>query len=175
MSGDPYPCPHCDRVFQWGRDADSHLGISGAGNDTCGENAYWKLAGHIKADHPDAKGHVCGRRFDLFRPRGDEDASDFWHGARGHRACSYCGSMNPDDFFKSIDDGSCTKITGTDKNYKIYVDVSGKHLKLYYQHFDADQQQRFIDLYNEKKLPLEATFGLYVPPYFATRASSPNG
>jgi hypothetical protein len=39
-------------------------------------------------------------------------------------------------------------------------------LKFSYQHFDSAQQDRFIELYNERKLPLEPMFGLYVKPYF---------
>jgi hypothetical protein len=46
------------------------------------------------------------------------------------------------------------------------------HLKFYYQHFDDAQQQRFIDLNNERKLPLEPMFGLCVKPYFARAVSS---
>ncbi|WP_439398672.1 hypothetical protein ACRQ5Q_15035 [Bradyrhizobium sp. PMVTL-01] len=169
--GDPKQCPHCDRVFQWGEDGDSHYGVAAAG-PSCNKNAFWKLTGHLKADHPNAARHVCGRRFDMFRPPSGTEPEDFWHGRGAHRACSYCGSMNPDDFFKAVEDGSCAKITGTDKNYKIYVDVADAHVKLYFQHFDADQQQRFIDLYNEKKLPLEPRFGLYVWPFFAVPATS---
>jgi hypothetical protein len=39
-------------------------------------------------------------------------------------------------------------------------------LKFSYQNFDSAQQDRFIELYNERKLPLEPMFGLYVKPYF---------
>jgi hypothetical protein len=45
--------------------------------------------------------------------------------------------------------------------------AASAHLKFYYQHFDSAQQDRFIELYNERKLPLEPHFGLYVKPYFA--------
>jgi hypothetical protein len=44
-----------------------------------------------------------------------------WRIRDGYRACGYCGSMHPDDLFKCIDAGAM--ITGTDKNYKIYVDA----------------------------------------------------
>lgn len=36
-------------------------------------------------------------------------------------ACSYCGSMHPDDFFKAIEQ-KC-ELGPTDKNYKVYVEV----------------------------------------------------
>jgi hypothetical protein len=145
-----------------------------------------------------------------------------WRTRDGFRACRYCGSMHPDDLFTAIEAGGM--ITGTDKNYKIYVDAPSKdpaalkvvsatndeemptwgngwqrvtdenralmtsqgwgtghspytwimirpqgpttHLKFYFEHLDADQQQRFIDLYNAKKINLEPNFGLYVWPFF---------
>ena len=220
---DDYACPHCDKTFKWGKDEDSHLGVAAAG-PTCGENAYWKLAGHMKAEHP-GDGHRCGRRSDPFGPV-DDGSRDHWNMRDGYRACSYCGSMHPDDLFAAIEAGTC-QITGTDKNYKIYVHMphpnagepcvlssanfdagpgyikvtpenidklpidssqrshwsdwnhwvkveprgAKAHLKFYYQHFDSVQQQRFLDLYNEKKLPLESQFGLYRLPYFAHRST----
>lgn len=149
-----------------------------------------------------------------------------WRTRDGYRACNYCGSMHPDDLFVAIEAGAM--ITGTDKNYKIYVDAPSRdpstprivsasndeeeptwgskgdwqrvtdenrammksqgwgtgrdykwimvcpigpstHCKFYYEHFDDAQQQRFIDLYNAKKINLEPMFGLYVSPFFASR------
>lgn len=144
----------------------------------------------------------------------------------GWRDCSYCGSMHPEDLFKCIEEKSC-EISGTDKNYKIYVQVAhpdagspcvlssanfehvgegwvkvtpenvdslplddyqrkhyndGKHwvkveprpknahLKFYYPHLTKEQMIKFLDLWNEGKLPLEPQFGLYVMPYFARKA-----
>jgi hypothetical protein len=46
---------------------------------------------------------------------------DGWLIRDGYRACNYCGSMHPDDLFAAIDKGAM--LTGTDKNYKIYVDA----------------------------------------------------
>jgi hypothetical protein len=215
MSGD-HKCEVCQRSFRWGSDADSHLAVAAAG-ESCASNAYWKLKGHMQAEHPGV-GHMCPRRSESPMRR---DGPDWWGTSDGYRACSYCGSMHPDDLFAAIDAGA--HIGGTHKSYKIYVDVphpdAGKpcvvssanfkfspkavqltkelcdehglgsyerqhyigkwveitprgskaHGKFYYQHFDGDQQQRFIDLYNEKKLYLDQ-FGLYVAPYFATRA-----
>jgi hypothetical protein len=209
-----HTCEVCGKSFNWGEDADSHFAVAAA-NQTCAENAYWKLRGHMQADHPDY-GHRCGRRNDLFAR--DDGGKDWWGKRDDYRACSYCGSMHPEDLFAAIEAGNC-QITGTDKNYKIYVDaptrlLPGKaiymssthefaggvlltkelceehdldsyarehyvgrwvkieprsqraHLKFYYQHFDHAQQDRFIELYNERKLPLEPQFGLYVKPYF---------
>lgn len=137
-----------------------------------------------------------------------------WFVHDGYRACRYCGSMHPDELFAAIEAGAM--VTGTDKNYKIYVEPAhpdpdgarvigasdrkpdygtgwvevtdenreslgwagrykfaqiGKngrtaHLKFYFEHLDEAAQQRFIDLYNEKKINLEPHFGLYVAPFF---------
>lgn len=154
-----------------------------------------------------------------------------WRMRDGYRACGYCGSMHPDDLFTAIDAGAM--ITGTDKNYKIYVDApsvdpaalkvvsadSGEemptwgsgwqrvtdenralmtsqgwgtghspykwimvqpqgpktHCKFYYEHFDDAHQQRFLDLYNARKMNLEPNFGLYVLPFFASRRKPQEG
>jgi hypothetical protein len=50
---------------------------------------------------------------------------------------------------------------------------SNKDITVRHCHANAAQQQRFIDLYNEKKLPLEPMFGLYRRPYFAKTVTSP--
>lgn len=45
------------------------------------------------------------------------------HESEWHKdgTCSYCGSISPDIFFKALEDGC--KLTPTDKNYKVYVDL----------------------------------------------------
>jgi hypothetical protein len=92
---------------------------------------------------------------------GPDVHGDSWRTLNGARWCRYCGSMHPDDFFRAIEEGA--EITGTDKNYKVYV---SDNRKFYFEHFDTAAQQRFIDLYNAKKLNLEPQFGLYVAPFF---------
>jgi len=214
-----HTCEVCAESFQWGADADSEIVDREGGNwHTCRENAHWKLTFHIKQAHPE-HGFLCARRGEGTFMR--DDTKDFWRKRDGYRACSYCGSMHPDDLFEAIDAGA--HIGGTDKNYKIYVDAPSRaepgkaiytssthqfggavlltkelcdehgldsyarqhyvgqwvkieprsakvHLKFYYMHFDAAQQQRFIDLYNDKKLNLDQ-FGLYRAPYFATKVT----
>lgn len=44
-----------------------------------------------------------------------------WENRDKGRACSYCGSMHPDDFFAAIAAGH--EIVPTDKSYKVYVVV----------------------------------------------------
>lgn len=209
-------CELCGQVFHSGVDADSDILDREDGNwQTCRSNAHWKLVFHVKQAHPD-HGFHCPRRHEgsVFRT---DDFKDFWSRRDGWRACSYCGSMHPDDLFAAMTAGHM--ITGTDKNYKIYCDVpneeagrrvsiggeSGpafdrdgnptrsdltedekrkgsyerplygiagatKTLKFYFQHLSAAEQDRFIELYNAKKINLEPRFGLYRTPYFARSA-----
>lgn len=208
---EPHSCPECKRVFQWGADADS-VDVDRQGEQwiSCRENAYWKLSFHMQEAHPDA-GFLCGRR-------GESAASihmqgrDFWNSRDGHKACSYCGSLSPDELFAAIEAGH--KIGPTDKSYKIYVDLpnpvagqtvsygsesgpthrDGKRTrddltdaeiakgrydrplmgvagatvtaKFYFQHFSAEQQQRFIDLLNAKKINIGMPGHFYVRPFF---------
>lgn len=210
-------CEVCGKSFQWGADEDSAI-LDRAGGSWlgCRENAHWKLTFHIKQEHP-SHGFFCPHRGNspLFR---EEEFKDFWHLSDGYRACSYCGSMHPDDLFAVIEGGG--HIAGTDKNYKIYVDAPSRaagnrvvssssrpfgkafllteeslkehglsmrdmrnyggeyvtvapvgptaHLKFYYQHLDEAGRQRFIALYNERKMNLDE-YGLYVAPYFASK------
>lgn len=115
---EPQHCPECERVFRWGDDGDSAL-VDAQGEQwlSCRENAFWKLTFHMQTAHPDA-GFLC--------PRRDESAmgimqkgKDWWGRRDGHRACSYCGSLSPAEFFAAVDAGA--EIGPTDKSYKAYV------------------------------------------------------
>lgn len=107
------PCAICGHVFKWGADADSGLGIQAAGK-TCGENAYWKLQGHMVAEHPEAL-FVCPRAGESFGPLSKTPA--FWE---ADDTCSYCGSLKPEILLKAIEEGTAL-LGATDKNYKLYV------------------------------------------------------
>jgi len=73
--------------------------------------------------------HTCPRRaengMDLadgpFRNAGQNlDSYEPGHGLIGQpRGCTYCGSMDPDDFMQAVRDGA--EIGPTDKSYKVYV------------------------------------------------------
>lgn len=138
---------------------------------------------------------------------------DFWNSRYGHKACSYCGSISPDELFAAIEAGA--KLGPTDKSYKVYVDLpnplvgqtveigsesgpthdrEGKrtrddltdeeiktgryerkmmgkasatvHAKFYFQHFSVDEQQRFIDLLNAKKINIGMPGHFYARPFF---------
>ena len=139
-----------------------------------------------------------------------------WEARHGQRACSYCGSMHPDDFFAAAEAGA--QLGPTDKNYKVYVDVAEPRVgqpgvfasanydagagwvavtaenvatlpqeptrprigdwvrvspfsatrreKFYFQHLSDEQQQRFIDLLNARKLNIGIPGHFYQPPFF---------
>lgn len=42
-----------------------------------------------------------------------------------------------------------------------------RQVKFYWQHLDDAGQDRFIQLYNDKRINIEPRFGLYRAPYFA--------
>lgn len=90
---------------------------------------------------------------------------------RDDRTCSYCGSIDPDLFFEQIAKGA--KITPTDKNYKVYVDLIDHRVggagKFYFQHLSAEQQSQFIDAVNNRELTLAYPGYFYVTPFFAAR------
>lgn len=106
----------------------------------------------------------CGRRDDFLAPNRDDGvAPDVWESRAGVRACSYCGSMHPDDVFAAIEAGKM--LDPTDKNYKVYVRGVPGVGKFYFQHFDEAQCRRFIDLLNAKRVTI-AGAGFYVRPFF---------
>lgn len=115
MSETPHNCPVCQRVFNWGDDSDSPA-VAAKGVDwvSCRKNAYWKLHFHMIDAHPDAL-MTCGRRGN------DGTKEDHWRTRDHHRACSYCGSMHPDELFAAIEAGC--ELGPTDKSYKVYVDL----------------------------------------------------
>lgn len=208
---EPLVCAECARVFRWGADADSaDVDRQGEQWISCRENAFWKLSFHMADAHPDI-GFICGRRGESAGAM-HLAGKDFWNGRDGHKACSYCGSLSPDELFAAIEAGH--KIGPTDKSYKIYVDLpnpvagqtvsygsesgpthrDGKRTrddltdaeiakgrydrplmgvagatvtaKFYFQHLSAEQQQRFIDLLNAKKINIGMPGHFYVRPFF---------
>jgi hypothetical protein len=121
MRDNPHSCPECSRVFKWGHDADSSI-VESQGESwlSCRENAHWKLSFHMQAEHPDA-GFVCPRRAESFLATHGQrkQERDWWGSRNGHKVCSYCGSMQPDEFFEAVEAGA--EIGPTDKSYKVYV------------------------------------------------------
>jgi hypothetical protein len=110
---DPHPCPHCDKIFAWGEDADSDI----VKNPTCRANAHWKLSDHMAADHADQL-FVCGRQTESHFGDFGLTPQAYW---RKDGTCSYCGSLSPAELFAAIDAGA--ELGPTDKSYKLYVTV----------------------------------------------------
>lgn len=61
--------------------------------------------------------HWCGRRGGA-----ENEKPDHYETRSGHRACSYCGSLNGDDFMSMLEAGT-VRLGPTDKNYKVYVEL----------------------------------------------------
>ena len=83
---------------------------------------------------------------------------DHW---REDQTCSYCGSLNPDKVMELLTAG--VEVSPTDKNYKIYLSETRK---AYFQHFSQEQQKKFIEMLNEKKIKLGYPGYFYVLPFF---------
>lgn len=131
----------------------------------------------------------CARRAEGFRPLPDLEQD--W--IREDDTCSYCGSLNPATFMTRLEGGDI-QLDPTDKNYKVYVNNRGgesfkmtyrpdpkdgtpssewpwvtearDHTKFYFQHLTREQQQRFVDLLNEKRIDFGRSTGFYVRPFF---------
>lgn len=90
----------------------------------------------------------------------DEDT----YGEKG--VCSYCGSMNPDEFMARVEAGTLT-LGPTDKDYKVYVKGDDlRAIKFYFQHLSEEQGRRFVDLHNERRLNFGVPGHFYVLPFF---------
>lgn len=130
---------------------------------------------------------TCPRRFSDLGPWEREEGLDTWdireqmhHGLRA-RHCSFCGSLHPDDFMERVEQGWL--VGPTDKNYKAYLgpnEGSSQETKFYYQHFSEAQQDRFIELYNNKVRGQEPAMAIGYPgnfyrfPFFMRRAEARN-
>ncbi len=142
----------------------------------------------------------CGRRNDLFAVnRNDGVDPDHY---REDGCCSYCGSLNPDTLIKRMEAGDVelgptdknyklyVKNAGGEAFKQTYRDCPAERsctgpddcthwvtrdmdeAKFYFQHFNAEQRARFIELVNEKKAPIGYPGHFYVLPYF-TRIADP--
>ena len=88
-------------------------------------------------------GHGPGSRFKL-------PTKSHW---RDDHSCSFCGGLDPNEAFRLLEDGA--RISTTNKDYKIYLrheDVPTPSGKVYFQHFDREDRQRFVRMLNDKRL-----------------------
>lgn len=147
---------------------------------------------------------TCPRRMTELGPWERAEDLDSYERGRGlsgvqgdSNSCSFCGSLHPDTFMEWLEAGA--EITPTDKSYKAYLkcpypnerygetkveqtdsggsitSVYGQEAKFYYQHLSAEQRQRFIELYNEKKLTIGYPGDFYRLPFFCSRGPSETG
>lgn len=99
--------------------------------------------------------HMCPRRDEVpcvYTER--NPGPDSWESGCGLitqvSGCTWCGSMNPDDFMKSVRAG--TVIGPTDKSYKLYVGGSGAEGKFYTRHLSPEQGREFYQLWRSGKV-----------------------
>jgi hypothetical protein len=96
--------------------------------------------------------------------------------------CSFCGSLNPELVLEWMRTGQCS-LGPTDKSYKVYIEKTDgtKHTKgadkFYFQHFDEEQMQEFIRIFNLRPRPFEIGYPgkFYVLPFFVTYGSREEG
>ena len=106
------------------------------------------------------------------------DRETFW---KDEGTCSGCGSLSPELFFKSIEDGAV--LTPTDKDYKVYVDTAqaplvGAVRKFYFYHLTKDEMKKFVSLCNTEGAvkfkspasPFKRPGGFYVLPFFMNKS-----
>lgn len=120
-----------------------------------------------------AKGEkfTCGRRHDFLAWQGDRHGEDYW---RKDGTCSYCGSISPEALFEAVAAGA--RLTPTDKNYKVYVDLPERHhTKFYFQHLDDAGQKQFVKLLNDRALNIGEPGYFYRLPFFAFERTKANG
>jgi len=118
---------------------------------------------------------LCPRRAEVPNAESRFPKEDTWDIRDNFRACSFCGSMHPEDLLNLLANG-CS-ISPTDKNYKIYVSPgvvaqSRREGKFYFQHFNEAQMVRFIELYNTKPRPFIIGYpgDFYVLPFFVRKS-----
>ena len=116
---------------------------------------------------------------------------------RNDDTCSYCGSLSPDVFMTRLEAGDVeleptdknykvyvNNLGGTPfkQTYRDcpaddsckgpdtcthWVTRETTHTKFYFQHLSPEQQKRFIELHNDKKLLLAEPGYFYIRPFFA--------
>lgn len=135
---------------------------------------------------PATKTYTCPRRGETLAALRTSE-SDHLH---EDGTCSYCGSLDGAAFMERLEAGTIF-LSGSDKDYKTYLrtveggppllqstriddDRTGdqtkwvwetkevNHGKFYYMHLSVEQMQRFIELWNERRIK----HSLYVLPYF---------
>lgn len=151
-------------------------------------SSHWITAEWVEVDEAEVQSRRppstfnCARRSEQARSlraiRSDAFC-DFWSGNRGYRACSYCGSLHPDDFMKHVREGT-GKIVPTDKNYKAYLEYPDPQVGKLQVVGTSNAKERpgekwvqciqeHIDTYGDQGLALELGEWILIMPRAATR------
>lgn len=82
--------------------------------------------------------------------------------------CTYCGSVSQEAFLAFVEAGG--EVGPTDKSYKAYLHdtdaAKAPGIKFYFQHLDEAGRDKFIELYNAKRMRIGYPHRFYVTPYF---------
>lgn len=109
---------------------------------------------------------TCPRRMDELGPWEHQENLDEWNDRHGHGlTCSFCGSLKPELLFEALEAGN--EIVPTDKDYKAYIDPGSR--KFYFQHFSEDDEKKFVELLNAKKMKIGYPGYFYTLPFFIER------
>ena len=147
-------------------------------------------------NRPEPKGSTCGRRKDPFSHGFGVEGEDGFD--EDDNCCSYCGSLNPDEFMLRLEAGNVS-LTPTDKNYKVYICNNGgeqfkqtyrtdndrtgdktkqvwttrdmSQAKFYFQHLSDEQKTRFVELINSGTVKMDYPGHFYNLPYFICKES----
>jgi hypothetical protein len=127
------------------------------------------------------------------------ELKDCWTAAE---CCSYCGGLNPDVLIERLKAGTCTitptdknykayvcnnggesfkqqyridELKGDareDPRNWVWTVRDTSQAKFYYQHLSKEQKAAFIEIFNAKKMQLDAPGYFYVAPFFCTTVTT---
>lgn len=113
---------------------------------------YGRFVDHMENIHRDQIFQCpCG-------PAAGKPGLAYW---RPDKTCSFCGSLSGEEALRRI--AAHEQVGPTDKNYKLYIGASGK---LYFDHLDQAQKNRFVELANDGTMKIGYPGRFYVKPYF---------
>lgn len=144
------------------------------------------------------KSMLCPRRAESPFKSFPENERDHWG---GDGKCSYCGSISPATLFERIEKGTVRlSPTDKNYKLYVYNEGGAKFpmwhtrtcpdvmtcdratcthwtkdeqdmTKFYFQHLSREEQEKFVALFNEKKLKFTEPGGFYVMPFFMRKVA----
>ena len=129
----------------------------------------WQLQGAVE-EPPKELTFNCPRSF-IVAPAQFEH---WWEVARGHRTCSFCGSLHPEDFMEAVR-SLRGELVPTDKTDKVYLCSQEHHqAKFYFQHLPPELQEEFVALVNTNNMRIAAPGHFYMLPFFMQYDGEPS-